>query len=294
MLLSQRLEHLSIVYDDSRRTVSRFLIEQGPYLEQYTMQQIADATYTSKATLVRIAKQLGFTGWRPFANAYLAELRRQSERRPGTDPNRPFVAGDPVATIAENICRVHEEGARRTLELNETADFARATSLLWNADRLSLFGISVNELLLKSFQRKMLTIGAHVTLVPQSEYGIEAASLGEDDCALIVSYSGDNDERAPMRQIEEIKRHGARIVALTSAGSNYLRNMADCALTILSQECLYSKIATFSTEESISLLLDTLFSCYFARDYKRHWDYKLSSAEAAEVNRRADHDRLDR
>ena len=68
----------------------------------------------------------------------------------------------------------------------------------------------------------------------------------------------------------------------------------DCALTILSQECLYSKIATFSTEESISLLLDTLFSCYFARDYKRHWDYKLSSAEAAEVNRRADHDRLDR
>lgn len=292
MLISQRLEHLSLAYDDSRRTVSRFLLEQGACLEQYTMQQIADATYTSKATLVRIAKQLGFAGWRPFANAYATELRRQSERRPSTDPNFPFAAGDPVATIAERICRVHEESARQTLELNEAADFARATSLLWDAGRLSLFGISVNELLLRSFQRKMLTIGAHVSLVPQSEYGIEAASLKTGDCALVVSYSGDNDERAPMRQIEQLKQHGTRIVALTSAGSNYLRDRADCALTILSQESLYSKIATFSTEESISLLLDTLFSCYFARAYERHWNYKLSTAEASEINRRADHDRL--
>ena len=258
------------------------------------MQQIADATGTSKPTLVRIAKHLGFQGWAQLTKTYLAELAREETNRPAVDPNVPFSATSSVTDIAESICKVKMEAARQQWQLLEQADLIKATDLMWHADRLALFGISINATLLELFQRKLFTIGISAILVPQAESGFVAEMLTERDCALMVSYSGDNSMRAPMRQLETLKQNRVPVIALTSMGDNYLRRMADCTLTILSNENLYSKISTFSTEEAITLILDTLFSCYFARAYNRNWNYKVSAAGTSEIERRAEHGRIER
>ena len=56
---------------------------------------------------------------------------------------------------------------------------------------------------------------------------------------------------------------------------------------IASRERPYSKIANFSTEESVSYLLNVLFSCYFARDYEKNLETKLVGGRALEEDRLA-------
>lgn len=292
MLIAQRVEKMTAAYDDSRRTVGQFLIDVGAGLGQYSMQQVADVTFTSKATLVRIAKQLGFTGWRDFAAAYVAEAEQRAKDGAGIDVNLPFGANAPVSEVAEAVCRVREESTRHTCAALDATELARAVDLLFRAKRLALFGTSVNQTALEQFQRKLLVVGRTSLMVPQAEYGFLVETLGPGDCALVVSYSGDNPSRPPMSQAVRLRERGASVVALTSLGDNCLRRTADVTFTIFSQEHLYSKIATFSTEASIEFLLDTLYGCLFARDYDALLAHKVEASRAAEVNRRAEHDRL--
>lgn len=50
-------------------------------------------------------------------------------------------------------------------------------------------------------------------------------------------------------------------------------------------EKLYSKIATFATEDSISFLLSTLYFCSFALDYEKNLQYKINASREIERQR---------
>ena len=96
MLISQRLEKLACARDDSRRTIGTFLIEQAVRFEGLTMADIAREAFTSKATLVRFAKQLGYEGWTEFARAYAREIDRPRRPRP---QNRCLAPAPPMQGV---------------------------------------------------------------------------------------------------------------------------------------------------------------------------------------------------
>ena len=286
MLITQRIERIAAAYTDSRRTVGRFALSEGARVADYSMQQVADVTHTSKATLVRIAKQLGFTGWRDFVAAYRTECEQAARDGGEVDPNRPFEPGDSAGTIAHKMLRLRVEAMEQARELTDEHELARAVDLLARADRIGLFGISNNALALGLFQREMLAIGVPTLLSPQAEMGMQTELLGPGDCALVVSYSGENETRHPMRHVPRLKERGVPVVAITGAGNSYLRRTADCTLTMASQERLFAKAGTFASEASLEYLLDVLFGCFFARDFQRRWSYRVTLAENTEANRR--------
>lgn len=294
MLLSQKIERLMMKHDDSRRVVGSYLLREGTSIEGRSMQRIAEDTYTSKSTLVRIAKQLGFAGWNPFIRSYLDELKYQASHfDTNTDHNIPFTETSSPKNIADALCQVHMESAWQSNQNLDMDELLRAADTLRRAERVALFGISVNELLLKLLQRKLLTIGVQALMVPQAEHKLLAHSLTDRDCAVMVSYSGSGELRTPMNLIPILENHGTPIIALTSEGDNYLRQHAQSVLTIYSQERLYSKISTFSTEESILYLLDCLFALYFASDYQSNLAKKISTEKSIEINRQTSRNLLD-
>lgn len=285
MLISQKLEEMSMKYRDAREAVGKFLLEQRLQLEHYSMQEIADATYTSKATLVRIAKKLGYSGWNDFMKDYIDELKYKQSHFSDVSHNFPFKRGDNPKEILDKICQIRTESTWHTAQLQDIREIEKATQLLHKSRRIALLGISTNSILLELLQRKMLTIGKVAELISQSEYGLYVHSLTSEDCVIMVSYSGNNEQRNPMNLLQILKEKQVPVIALTSMGDNYLRRHADCVLTIFSQERLYSKISTYSTEASIEYLLDALFSCYFAKNYDSNLQYKINSSKKVEVKR---------
>lgn len=285
MLISQKLEEMMVKYQDSRSTVSKYLLDQRLNLEYFTMQQIADETFTSKATLVRIAKKLGYPGWNNFFKAYIDELKYKKTHFSDISHNYPFKRGDSTQKILDTICQLRMESTWQTARLMDLDTLNQSARLLVRSKRIALFGISTNQLLLEIFRRKMLTIGKHTDIIHQAETALYASSLTSEDCAIMLSYSGNNERRNPMNLLNRLKENHVPVIAVTSMGDNYLRQNADHVLTIFSQERLYSKISTFSTEASIEYILDVLFSCCFALDYDKNLQYKISSSKSVEIHR---------
>ena len=63
MTLAQRVEELTLSYgSETKRAIGEFVLQKKNRLRDYSTQQIAEETYTSKAALVRFAKALGFSG----------------------------------------------------------------------------------------------------------------------------------------------------------------------------------------------------------------------------------------
>lgn len=78
--------------------------------------------------------------------------------------------------------------------------------IIKRSNRICLFGISVNVLLGQLFQHKMLQIGRSIEIINQSEMKYQSYSLKESDCAIIISYSGNDENRLPTSLIKILKK----------------------------------------------------------------------------------------
>lgn len=287
MYLFQQIEEMKFQYNDARKAVAEFVLEQRGRLETYSMKEIAGMTYTSKPTLVRFAQSLGFSGWKEFMQAFIKEEHYQESHYMDIDANLPFAQEDSLEDIIRKITDLQVESILDTADLMEPAVLEEAVNRLMKSRRTAIFGMSPNTLVGQLFRRKMATIGRIVTVPPSDESGTLAYALGPEDLAIVVSYSGNNVNREPMHYIPIFEQNQVPMIGITGGGRNYIREHADCVLTISSRERLYSKISNFSTEASMQSIFNILYSCCFAKDYERNLSYKIHNSTALEYRRNA-------
>lgn len=285
MFLFQKIEEVMMTYHDARSTIAQFILQEKDALYTYTIEEIAQHTYTSKATVVRFAKTLGYDGWREFIKDYVAEKKYQDNHVSDVDVNYPFRADSSIDEMIENIQKVQVESIQDTKDLLDKQQLKKATSYLLDAKHIVIFALSPNIFLAELFRRKMITINKQVDIARIGEMGIISRTMNEKDCAIVISYSGNNVEVEPMSHINTLLQRHVPIIGITSGGDNYMRNVLDCVLTMSSKEKLYTKIANFATEESLQFILNVLFSNVYASDYEMNNVFKVDTARKLETRR---------
>lgn len=289
MSLIHKVEEITMEYGGgARHSIGTFILEKKSALTRYSLQEIADATYTSKAAVVRFAKALGFSGWKEFLKAFWEEQSYQEQHYTDINANYPFDADSSRQDIINQLCSLQVESLLDTADLLDGAPLAECAELLLRSRRIAMFGLNPNLTLAELFQRKMLSIGRQVELPSMGDSGLLAHSLTAEDCAVIISYSGNSIHHGPLSVLPALEERGVPVIALTSVGDNLLRQRADYTLSISSYERLYSKISTFATENSILYILNVLFSCCFAADYQANISRKVGTARRLESERRTD------
>ena len=285
MTLAQRVEELMISGGGSRRSIGEFVLQQKAHLCDFSTQEIADQTYTSKSALVRFAKTLGFVGWKEFSREFVSEQHYQDTHYSDVDPNIPFSGSSSMKDIINLMCSLQMESLMDTADLLQPQLVEHVTDLLVRAARIALFGMSPNSLRGELYRRRMLTVRKQVEIPALGDNGLLAGSLRETDCAIIISYSGNSYNCEPLNVLRFLEKNHVPVIGITSCGTNYLRQHATYTLSISSQEKLFSKISTFATETSINYILNVLFSAYFVRHFDEHYQNKVQMARQLEHQR---------
>ena len=286
MNLLHKVEEAMMQYGgNSRRSIGEFILKEKNDLHKYSLQEIAEKTYTSKAAVVRFAQAMGFSGWKEFVKAFTEEQAYQAQHYTDIDANFPFTKESRRKDIINQLCSLQVESLLDTADLLDDAPLDECAALLLGSRRVAMFGLNPNYALAELFKRKMLSIGHQVELPSQGDVGLLAHSLDKYDCAVIISYSG-NSPNGALSVLPTLKQRNVPIIGITSVGDNLLRQKADYTLSISSYERLYSKISTFSTENSILFILNVLFSICFAADYDANLERKIGTARELESTRR--------
>ena len=287
MNLLHKVEEAMMQYGgSSRRSIGDFILKEKNDLHKYSLQEIADQTYTSKAAVVRFAQALGFSGWKEFVKAFTEEQSYQAQHYSNIDANFPFTKDSRRKDIINQLCSLQVESLLDTADLLDEAPLDECAALLLGSRRVAMFGLNPNFALAELFKRKMLSIGRQVELPSQGDVGLLAHSLDKYDCAVIISYSGNSPTTGALSVLPTLKQRNVPVIGITSVGDNLLRQKADYTLSISSYERLYSKISTFGTENSILFILNVLFSICFAADYDANLERKIGTARELESTRR--------
>ncbi|HFI0403183.1 TPA: MurR/RpiR family transcriptional regulator [Streptococcus suis] len=285
MFLLEKIELFP--FSPSEEEVVRFILAKREEIKDISIQKIADACYTSKSTLVRISKKLGFEGWKEFKDAFLKEIDYLNKQKSSIDANIPFTATDTYLQIANNIAKLKKEAIDDTSSLLEVRDLNQAIRILQPAQTIHIFAASNNLLNAQEFAHNMSRIQKDVRVHQlQGEIHFNAYLAHENSCAIIISYSGGT---TPLIRVSNILRSkNIPIIAMTSLGDNPISQLSNVTLRLATKERLYSKIGTYSTDTSITYLLDVLYSCIFAQNYQHNLTLRQVSSQFIESERFTD------
>ncbi|WP_377863482.1 MurR/RpiR family transcriptional regulator [Bacillus sp. R86525] len=270
MLLIEKMKE--DIFSSSESEIIVYLFKQRENIKDKTTKQISKETYTHPSTLIRIAKKLGYSGWVELKNSFLSEIEYLNSHFSSIDANYPFDDRDSIMTVANKMALLNQTTISDTLSLLNHDDLQRATNMLDQAAHIKVFSMYHNLLICHDFKSKMNRIGKHVSLCTVDPH-FEAVNSNTETCAIVISYSGESEDIVGL--LPFLKRKKVPVIALTSIGENTLTKYADCILRITTREKLYSKIGSFSSNESICFLLDLLYACVFSEDYKNNLEYKI-------------------
>jgi DNA-binding MurR/RpiR family transcriptional regulator len=285
MYLFQRIEEAVFKQFDARRTIGEFLLANREELPNYSMDEIAKLTHTSKATLVRFAKYFDYSGWTEFMYAFTHEVVNFEENTFEIDPNIPFTRSADTLEIIENIANLRIQTIKETSSLMSVDDISKAAKIISQANNIIIYGRSPNSYFGELFKRNLNTIHKKAFMADGDESGLISNTLTNEDCAVIISYSGNNADTYPMKNVKSLLNNHVPIISITSGGENYLRDYSTIVFNVSSREKLYSKISNFSTEESILFILNVLYAKIFALDYDNNMEMKIENSRTLETRR---------
>ena len=264
MLIEQRLKQMEL--PSGQEAVAKFMLQKRCRIAEYTIREIAQETYTSNATVIRLAKKLGYEGFDDFKEDFLKEIQYLNTYFVQIDADIPFHAQDNDIQTVSKIGSLVKESVKDTLSLIHLDSLQKAIQLLKDSLNIHFIGEPTALLLGKVFQMDMYQLGRYVHIWDNiGSEGFLTNLLNPKDVVIIVSYSGKIQELPIL--VDTLKKKRIPIIAITSIGENELNKIADVTMFLTTRETLYHKIKGYSSQTSMKLLLDILYSCYFRLNY---------------------------
>lgn len=211
----------------SERRVAEVFVDRPEWTIEASAQEIADAAGTSRATVVRTAQRLGFTGY-PQLRVLLARdiglTSDRAESRPDHAPDdavgvfRAFLH-DVAVTTTDALALLDGDAVRRVVDM-----LADAEHVLIVGNGLSLPVATEMAMRLNAIGRYSEAPSDHV------EQGVRARRLGARDVCVLVSGSGST--RPTLAVGRAATRAGAAVVVLTASAASPLAELATEALVV--------------------------------------------------------------
>ncbi|WP_270744862.1 MurR/RpiR family transcriptional regulator [Lactococcus petauri] len=285
--LYQKVESADFKQTDTRESIKKFILQNRDNIGEYSMDEIARLTYTSKSTLVRFGKYFKYSGWKDFVYDFTHEIAHIDATN-DVNANLPFDNLSDTLEIMEKVGNLKLQALKETVSLQSSSSITKAAEILDKSDTIIIFGRSPNSYNGELFKRNLNSIQKKAFVADTDEAGILAKILTSKDCAIFISYSGNNVKEFPMKHVPILLDNQVPIISITGGGGEYLRKFSAVALNIVSKEKLYSKISNFSTEESIHYLLDVLYAKLFSLDYDTNIKMKIETSKLLEEKRLTD------
>ena len=117
----------------------------------------------SEAMVVKIAKKLGFSGYRDFRTAVY-----EYSRLPTAEMHQELSADDSSAEIVQKVFRTSIQALEETLAILDMDDFDRAADLLYRAANRDFYGVGGSAQIARDVSHKFLRIGIRASVYDDS------------------------------------------------------------------------------------------------------------------------------
>lgn len=251
-MLKER-ENLSI----SERAVLDYLIENKASLKDLSVESVAKSSFTSPASVVRMAKKLGYEGFKDFkvdfilANSKVEIPENKEYKDIILVQNKENYSGK---TAVENNIRALED----TIRLYSENSIKKAAEMIMTSRKILLFGKGSSGLACQDFQMKLRRIDRFcIAQDDLHEQLIDVTFADQRDVIILISNSGETEEIVQAGIIA--KENNAKIISIVRAGKSFVSDLADVVLYTSALEGEF-RSAAMTSRISQMAVIDALFT----------------------------------
>jgi DNA-binding MurR/RpiR family transcriptional regulator len=235
-----------------QRRVAEYLLDNEHDIPFLSVQELAERTGASEATVVRLCQAIGYRGFPDLKMAMVERLRSYPPARE--------VATDIDRESLELVARHDRLNLERTLEQIDRREFRAVADALFDADHIFTWGLGVSAHLagLAAYLFTEHGLRSHPLDHRFSNPREQLVTLRDQDLVLVFSFPPYS--RQTLELLDACRERGALTVAITDRPSAPAAVAADHALAAASSGVMLGNSMTATTLVLNALLLEIAFT----------------------------------
>lgn len=259
-----RLQEFSKQASGAEKGIIRYLIENPEKAANCNIHELAEVTFSSPSTVIRLCKKLGFNGYKELHKSLLYELALRKSTN--LEKRKEITKEDSLESIVDKVTYKNIVSLESTRKLIDLDILEECVDLLCKSHTICLFGMGSSLLVAKDAYLKFLRMNKPC-LISEDWHAqlLQARNIKKDDVAIVISYSGLTEEM--IRCAAEVKQKRAPIIAITRFENSPLSGMADYNLSVAATEFIFRSGAMSSRIAQLNII-DILYTGFLNKQYE--------------------------
>lgn len=261
-------------FSETEKNIIDYILKHQNQIADMTIHQLAQETYSSNATIIRMCQKLGFKGYRQFKIHFIQEVESTKYLADTVDFNTPFHGLENTDEMIYKMASLYKESIDLCLQRINSRDIDHICQTIMKSKRLFIYATGDTMITVKGFMNKLMKLNIYPILASENhEEHASSYNVTRDDCVLFMSY--DLKSKQFLECLHILKTKGAPIITMTANVDSPITKMSHYRLLIARKETDY-KIATFYSQFVFEFILNILYSTIYAYDYQKNHKHKKS------------------
>jgi len=254
-------------FTNLEKEVARYVLENLEWIPGMSSKELAEASFTSKATVVRLSQKLGLAGYLDFKLKLVEEIN-QKNRLSQMLEGEPITGKSSYSDIIHTLPVLYDKAVTNTrLALDKNA-VNRINQVLQRAECVDFYGTGISYILAQSAVFKFATLGLECSAYESINGHYLAARKNKKTIAFLISFTGAN--RTVIRIAKYLREAtGNYVVGLAGPHSQVLRKWCHEIVEIPNRDSLLS-LGVITSFSAVTYVLDIFFSLLLAKRYEEH------------------------
>lgn len=260
-----QLRESSERFSNTERGVAERILSDPQMVVDLSVHELAQRTFSSPSTIVRMCNHTGFSGYKEFRRAVTYELAQREQTRRSEQKN--IQRSDSLQQIIDKITYANILSLEETRDLIDVEVLRESAGVLRRARVIYLFGLGASLCAAKDAYLKFLRLNK-LCVINEDWHSqlVQSLNASAADAALVFSYSGVTSE--VIECMKNLRKSGTPIIAITRCVQTPVYELADYRLYTAANESLFRSGAMSSRMSQLNVV-DILFTVLANADYEQ-------------------------
>ena len=259
-----RLRESQDAMSATERAVSDYLLSHQGEAMGLSIHQLAEKTFASPSTVIRMCQRIGFAGYKEFRQAVTCEV---AVRRMNRDQERRDITqSDSLDDIVDKVTYKNIMSLEDSKNFIDTDTLQHCVDLLRECRTVLLFGLGASLCAARDLNLKLLRLNKPCVVNDDWHAQLlQAKNASSEDLAIVVSYSGETVE--VIECMKALREQGTPIIAITRHVASPVAELSDYRLYTTDNEATFRSGAMSSRISQLNII-DILFTAYANSEYE--------------------------
>lgn len=273
-VLKRELSNLRV----SEQKVVNYILKNPFEIFDMTINELANKSNSSEATVVRTCKNLNLKGFQELKYNLKHDIEEALSRF-----YDEILPDDTTQELVNKVFKANAKTIDDTLKMLNVEDFKIAIRKLKNANKIAFFGHGAAAPVALDAYHMFINLGSNCLWQEDANMQIiHAKSLNKGDVCIAISRSG--EMKNIIDSVKVARKEGAFCIAITATPGSFLSEIADIILYAKSKNTVFRNIDTAERIAELTIL-DALYIGLANTDIKKTREALRASAKATSIQR---------